>query len=285
MRSIGPVFGIFPFDGFAAAIRFQDIRFQKLEVSAMNMHRSAVLAVTAACIAGLAACKGAHTPTDAQLTQLLRLERAAPSDPRAPLDPQAVDCLRAWSGDVELSSNLPPSVSGDPAKNACKQRLDGWVADATRNPDKIKFEDASAPPAVRRAMALLADHRATAMMPNHVPTPGTQPPATMMPGNTPPAAAPGGPVDMTATVAAVDELDGLCQKAKQAAASGDTTQPISRYASFCDKRIEQMRTRISMLQQRGDSQQAQMMSQNVQRTLEAARQIATQKAAPTPKSQ
>ena len=96
-------------------------------------------------MAGITACHGSHTPSDVQLTQLLRVERAQATDPRAPLDGSAINCLRAWSGDVELSAALPPSLSGDAVKTACRQRLDGWIADATRNPDKIKFEEVAAP--------------------------------------------------------------------------------------------------------------------------------------------
>ncbi len=103
----------------------------------MNMHRIAVAALAAASFAGLAACHGARTPSDAELTQLLHSERAPPNDPQAPLDAAAVDCLRAWSGDVELNAALPPSASGEAIKTSCRQRLDGWIADATRNPDKI----------------------------------------------------------------------------------------------------------------------------------------------------
>ena len=249
----------------------------------MNMHRIAVAALAAASFAGLAACHGARTPSDAELTQLLHRERAPPNDPKAPLDAAAVYCLRAWSGDVELNAALPPSASGEAIKTSCKERLDGWIADATRNPSKITFADASAPASVRRAMALLAEHQPMGMMAPHLPSANEPPPSSMMSGNAAPAPASTGPVDMSAAAAAVDELEGLCKKAKDAAAAGDTTQPIARYASYCDKRIEQMRTRISMLQQRGDPQQAKMMTDNVQRTLAVGRQIAAQgKSSPQP---
>lgn len=238
----------------------------------MNMDRIALAALAAACVAGMAACSGSHTLSDVQLTRLLHVERVAAGDPSAPLDAPAVDCLRAWSGDVELSGALPPAASTDDAKKACKQRIDGWIADATRNPDKVRFEDASSPPSVRRAVALLAERR-QAIAPR-MPSAADRPPQALVsnsPAGTP--AEPAGPADLTAAVTAVNELDGLCQKAKQANASGNTTQPIARYASYCDKRIEQLRTRISMLQQNGDARQAQMLTQNVQRTLEVGRQI------------
>ncbi|HET7923523.1 MAG TPA: hypothetical protein VFL30_01430, partial [Rhodanobacteraceae bacterium] len=119
--------------------------------------RLGAVAVTA--LAGtLAACHHAKTPTDAELTNLLRSPAAQPNDPAARIDPGAVDCLRAWSGDAELAKPLSPAAASDAAKKACRQRLDGWIADATRNPDKLAFEDVSKPPAVKRAMALLAEH-------------------------------------------------------------------------------------------------------------------------------
>lgn len=246
----------------------------------MNMDRIALAALAAACVAGMTACSGSHTLSDVQLTRLLHVERVAASDPNAPLDAPAVACLRAWSGDVELSGGLPPAATTEDAKKACRQRIDGWIADATRNPDKLAFEDAASPPSVRRAVALLAERR-QAIAPR-LPAPTDRPPPALV-SNTPAAPANTGPVDLTAAVNAVNDLDGLCQKAKQANASGNTTQPIARYASYCDKRIEQLRTRISMIQQNGNAQQAQTMTQNVQRTLDVARQIeARQNGAPKP---
>lgn len=240
----------------------------------MTFSRIAIVALGAAGL-GLSACHGSGTPSDTQLTQLLHSERATPSDPKAPLDMAAVNCLRAWSGDVELTASLPPSASGDAVKQACKTRVDGWIADAGRNPDKLAFEDVSKPPAVKRAMALLAEHQPLNAMAPKLPSANEPPPSAMMPGaNAPNAPAASGPVDLTEAIAAVDELDGLCQKAKQAAATADNTQPLARYASYCDKRIEQMRQRISMLQQRGNPQQAKMMTDNVKRTLEVGRKLA-----------
>jgi hypothetical protein len=160
-------------------------------------------------------------------------------------------------------------------KQSCKTRLDGWVADATRNPDKLAFEDVSKPPAVKRAMALLAEHNPIAAMAPKLPSANEPPPAAMMPGGGQPAApAASGPVDMSEAIAAVDELEGLCKKAKDAAAANDTSQPLVRYASYCDKRIEQMRSRITFLQQRGNPQQAKMMTDNVRRTLDVGRKLA-----------
>jgi hypothetical protein len=241
----------------------------------MNLSRLALCALGVSAL-GLAACSG-KTPTDAQLTQLLRAERSAPSDPKAPLDIAAINCLRAWSGDIELSAALPPAANGDAFKQACKARLDGWLADATRNPDKLAFDKVSKPPSVKRAMALMTEHQMGNAAAAHTPSADERPPALLTRGpNAAQATAQEGPADMTEAIAAVDQLDGLCQKAKAQAATGDPAQPLARYAGFCDKRIEQMRTRIAMLQQHGSPQQAQNMTNNAQRMLTMAKQIEAQ---------
>jgi hypothetical protein len=242
----------------------------------MKQHR--ITALAALSIGALAACHPTREATDAQLTHLLRAQQASPTDPNAPLDPTAVNCLRAWSGDVELSASLPPSAQT--MKDTCKPRVESYIADATRNPDKITFEEASSPASVRRAMALLGAHRATAAM--RMPSADDRPPAALMSQR--PTAAPNGQqtpslatgtVDLSAATAGVAELDGYCQEAKQAAATSATREPIARYASYCDKHIEQLRMRISALQQNGTPQQAQMLTNNVQRTLDMARQMSS----------
>jgi len=243
---------------------------------------SKVVVLAAACIAGLAACDRARDVSDVQLTQLLRAERASAQDPRAPLDSSAVDCLRAWSGDADLAKTLPPAASDEAAKKACKPKVDAWIADANRNPDKFRFQDVSAPPTVKRAVALLAEHRSVA---SNMPSATDKPPAALMRPTAPAAPVDTGPIDLSAATAALDELDGLCQKAKEAAASGATNQPIARYASYCENRISQMRTRVSMVAQHGDAKQAKMVTDNAQRVLEVGRQLAAQadspKATPT----
>ena|GEM_PF-1484470 len=233
----------------------------------MNLHRTALVALVAACIAGLGAC-GAKALSDAELTTLLRSERAAANDPKAPLDPLAIDCLRSWSNDVELNSSLPPSVSGEANKKLCRQRIDGWLADATRNPDKVTFEQASTTPSIRRAQALLVERRANAVP--HLPSASDQPPRELVALNAP---AQPTPPDMTKALAGLAELESLCGKAKEAAASGSTTEALMRFSTFCDKRNEQIRARIAGLQQRGDEKQGQMMSDNVARSVELARQM------------
>jgi hypothetical protein len=246
------------------------------------------LGAIAALAAGtLAACHHAKAPTDAELTNLLRSPAAQPNDPAARIDPGAVDCLRAWSGDADLAKPLPPVAASDAAKKACRQRLDTWIADATRNPDKLAFDDVSAPPAVRQAIALLQQHRATGALPAKT----DQPPAMMMrqtpgaPGA--PAVAPvlpKGPVDVSSAMAALTELDSLCKQAKDAAAAG-TSAPIGRYAPMCDRRIAQMRERANQLQANGGTtREAEMLNDNVHRMLVFGRQLSTANAPAAPQN-
>lgn len=244
--------------------------------------RIGVLAVTALAAGTLAACHHAKAPSDAQLTNLLRVERAQPNDPAAPIDPAAVDCLRAWSGDADLAKPLPAAATADAFKKGCRQRIDGWIANATRNPDKLAFDDVSAPASVRQAIALLQQHRSTAALP----TKSDQPPAMMMRQNAmapaPAPTLPTGPVDVSSATAGLNELDGLCKQAKDAAAAGSNA-PIARYAPMCDRRIAQLRERVNQLSTNGGtSREAEMVNDNVHRMLVFGRQLSTATAPAAP---
>lgn len=245
----------------------------------MKKDRLGLIVLAAGCIAGLAACSKTRELSDIQLTQLLRTERAAATNPRAPLDAGAIDCLKAWSGDAALAGGLPPASTSEAAKTACKQRIDGWIADAGRNPDKVRFDELSAPPSVRRAEALLIDHRSVAAMPSG----NDRPPTALMPAKpvaTPPPPNPNGAVgaiDIADATAAVNELDSLCQQAKQQAATGDSAQPLARYAAYCDKRVEQLRSRITAAANSGNERQVKVVTENAQRVLAVGRQLASGK--------
>jgi hypothetical protein len=234
--------------------------------------RTGVLAVAALAAGTLAACHRAKAPTDAQLTNLLRVQNAQAADPRAPIDPSAVDCLRAWSGDADLAKPLS-AMWNDTVKQNCRKRIDGWIADATRNPDKLAFADVSAPPSVRQAIALMQQHRAVGALPATT----DQPPPMMMRQNptAPAPTLPKGPVDVSGATAGLNELDGLCKQAKDAAASGANT-PIARYATMCDRRIAQLRERVNQLATNGGTtREAEMVSDNVHRMVMFGRQLAT----------
>ena len=243
--------------------------------------RAGVLAVAALTAGTLAACHRGAAPTDAQLTTLLRSPSAQAADPRAPIDPVAVDCLRAWSGDADLTKTLSAVAAGDNVKKACRVRVETWIADAARNPGKLAFEDISAPPVVRQAVALMQQHRANGVLPAKT----DQPPAMMMRQTpaAPPPTLPKGPVDVTSAVAGLNELDGLCKQAKDAAAAGSNA-PIARYAPMCDRRVALMRERVGQLQTNGGtSREAEMINDNVHRMLMFGRQLAaTPAGAPIP---
>jgi hypothetical protein len=251
-----------------------------LERSIMKGNRITACALLAiACGALLTACNFSDVPSDLQLKRLLHGERAAATDPDPALDVAAVKCLRAWSGDVELTAALPPSLTDEAGKTACRQRIDAWIADATRNPDKLRFEDVSAPPSVKRLTALLAEQRGNES--DHAPSANDRPPPMAMKGSAMPAA-PAEPVDMTAAIAAVGELEHLCQTMKDTVARGGASQSAIAYAGYCDKRIALLRTRISTIQQQGNATQAQIMTTSVQRTLDVARQISARASQPKP---
>jgi hypothetical protein len=242
--------------------------------------RIGVAVMTALAAGTLVACHHAKAPTDAQLTKLLRVQSSQPNDPAARIDPASVDCLRAWSGDADLAKPLQSASWTDAVMKTCRQRLDGWIADATRNPDKLAFEDVSAPPAVRQAIALLQQRRMSGALPART----DQPPAMMMRQN-PGAPAPTlqkGPVDVSAASAGLNELDGLCKQAKDAAAAGSNV-PLARYAPMCDRRIAQMRERVNQLTTNGGTtREAEMLNDNVHRMLVFGRQLATANAPANP---
>jgi hypothetical protein len=254
----------------------------------MNTGRIGFLAVAVACLAGTVACHRAPRElTDAQLTKLLHEEHAAATDPQAPLDAGAVECLRAWSGNSDLMRNLPPAAASDAAKKTCRDRLDGWVADSTRNPDKFRIDDLTTAATVRQAMALLGQRQAMAAIPRA----GDRPPAALMrrspmapmPPMAPPDQQNYGPADLSAATTAVDELDGMCQQAKDAAASGKAV-PIARYANFCDRRIEELRRRISTLsaQANVNPREVQMLTENAQRMVAIGRRLTNEPATGAP---
>lgn len=209
----------------------------------MNMHRIGLAALAAASVAALAACHGS-LPSDRQLTLLLHSERAPANDANAPLDVAAVDCVRAWSGDLELTATLSPALVSDVAKTKCKQRIDGWIADATRNPDNVTFERVTRPAAARRAMALLAEHRGNvAQTPANA---GDRPPAAPMPQMArTPVPSVEGPPDLAGAAMRLNELDQLCQQAKEMTTGAAAPPAVVRYAGYCAKRVEQLRTRLA----------------------------------------
>jgi len=240
----------------------------------MNGNRMGI-AVVAACVLGLGACNRTRDVSDTELTTLLRVERASATDPKAPLDAGAINCLRAWSGDADLIKELQPASAGEAAKASCKPKIDGWLADATRNPDKLSFKDVSAPPAVRRAAVLLGEHQPTQLT-GELPSKTAAPPAAMMPAPPHAPLATNSPALGTA-VSTINELDDLCTRAKQqGAAGGPNAQTVTRYANYCQQSVLRLRSRVTALEASGDPKQAQALADNAQRLLDVGRRLEAQ---------
>jgi hypothetical protein len=238
-----------------------------------RMDRIGIVVLGALCVAGVAACHHAKDINDIALTRLLRTERSIPNDPQAPIDAGAAECLRAWSGDAELAKTVPPVAASDAAKATCRQKIDRWIADAARNPDKIAFSDLAAPETVRKVAALLNQHRLA-----RLPAGNDRPPSALMqpgaPGQPMQPVQPATPADFETAKTAVKALEALCDQSKQQSAAGSNA-PLARYAMYCDKRIERLSSRITDLQTTGaNTRQVQMLTESVQRLLEIGHRMA-----------
>lgn len=203
------------------------------------MNKPGLLALL--CVFGAAACSHLREPTDAQLATLLRSERAAPTDASALLDGRAIECLRAWSGDKELLKGLPVRVAGEDGQKECRGNLDGWIADASRNPDKFSFADVSAPKVVRRAMTLEEARRVAAAADparHQIPAALGRTSALSAPK---PLATPDPAVDLGAAGARLAEAEALCLQAQKAAATPEHKQ-MKRFADYCSGNLRNLRT-------------------------------------------
>lgn len=176
----------------------------------------------------LAACSS-RVPTDTQLATLLRRENAPATDPKAPLDASAVQCLRTWSGDKALTKDLPAGVLSDVAKGRCRSTVDGWIADSKRNPDKLDFASVSTPAAVQRALALLSERSPVAVPPAMTQAPATTAP-TAQPAAMRPHVEPGPAPEIEATLAQAKDL---CQQVKDFVMTDKSDVRLNRYAEYC----------------------------------------------------
>lgn len=190
-----------------------------------------------ACAIGATACSHVREPSDTQLATLLRSERAAATDPDAQLDKNAIECLRGWSGDADLLKGLAVTIAGEDGKKTCRAALNVWIGDAARNPDKLAFEDVSAPKAVRQAIALAAARTAAAIADpakHQIPSALT-PPVVNAPRAPDPA------VDLGAAGAELADAESLCQQVQQAAGAADANPKLVGYAKFCAANLSRLR--------------------------------------------
>ena len=188
------------------------------------------------CALGLAGCSQQRMPEDWQLVTLLKRANATASGNDA-VAAQAVGCLRAWSGDAELAKGLSVLVAGEDGRKRCRERLDGWLADATRNPAKFTFEEVSTPDVARRAMTLLTAR------PSATPKPGTdEVPVALRKAGPVAKPRPADPnVDLGAAGAELAEAETLCVQAAQAAGAPGANRSLQRFAQYCGRSLQRLR--------------------------------------------
>lgn len=208
----------------------------------MNKYGLALLG----CTLGFAGCSAPRVPEDWQLTALLQRDDANAPGKQA-IDGQAVGCLRAWSGDAELAKGLSVLVAGEDGRKRCRERLEAWIADETRNPAKFTFEEVSAPDSARRAMNLLESDRSAVQRPGSGEIPAAL--RTPAPIAKPRAADPG--VDLGASGAELAEAEALCQQAAQAASAPDANAALRRFAPYCSKSLSRLRGSMEALAKKG----------------------------------
>ncbi|HEY6544855.1 MAG TPA: hypothetical protein VIZ64_08175 [Dokdonella sp.] len=189
----------------------------------------------------MAGCAKQRVPEDFQLRALLQREDAKAAGSQA-LDAQAVGCLRAWSGDAELAKGLSVLVAGEDGRKRCHDRLQGWLADSSRNPAQFTFEEVSTPDVARRAKALL-DAQAGDVHPPGGRVPDAlrkQPVAVVKPRPADPS------VNLGAAGAELSEAEILCtQAAQKAQADGAGARSnLQRFANYCGGRLQKLRTKM-----------------------------------------
>jgi len=202
-----------------------------------------------ACVLALGACTRLHEPTDAQLTQLLRNERAAADDAMAPLDRTALECLRAWSGDSGLMQGLSPALVDEAGRKNCRVRVDGFIADSTRNAAQLTFEDVSATATVKRAVALAREHAPAPVATTTAPRTATAPAEA-------PIQPPAQPkTDLGAFGADLADAEEQCRKVQEVAASPSQDQRIAAFASFCGKSLTRLRSTMETIMRSGGNEE------------------------------
>lgn len=208
--------------------------------------------VAVMCTLGVGACSQSHEPSDDQLALLLQGQPAAQGTHVAQLDPAAIRCLRAWSGDPTLQQKLPPNVTDEAGRATCHTKLDALIADAARNPDKFTFADLTTPAVVRRAVALEEARKLKELS-----NPGAHevPPALMRPA-APPATfgVVDAGVDLGVAGAKLVEAEDLCRQTQQAAAQPGANPRLTSFARFCVGNLRQLRGTMQQAARAGQDQ-------------------------------
>jgi hypothetical protein len=186
------------------------------------------------------------------------------------VDAQAVGCLRAWSGDAELAKGLSVLVAGEDGRKRCRERLDGWLADATRNPAKFTFEEVSTPDVARRAMTLLGAGGVAAPRPgsSEIPAALRKPVPIAKPRPADPS------VDLGAVGAELAEAEALCQQAAQAASAPDASSKVRRFAPYCSQSLSRLRASMEAVSKKGGTPaQLEGYASNARNLARTAREI------------
>lgn len=202
-------------------------------------------------VAGLCACSK-RDPTDDQLVALLRAEAVAPSAP-ARIDAGTATCLRAWSGDVELSARLPASATTEESKADCRRRIEGWVADRTRNPAAFRFEDIDTPAVVRRVVVLQKSLQMAALdnSRREVPAGLVKTRTTDASAPVQPPGTPAGDVNLGAAGARLQEAETLCVKVQQTAGADGAKSNLVKFSRFCGNNLRTLRTTMENVARNG----------------------------------
>ena len=219
------------------------------------------LAIVLALLA-LSACSQ-RVPDDARLVTLLHAGGlTSATDTHRPLDALAVQCLSSHAGDAALIRDLPPAALTDAAKSQCRRRLDLWLADSSRNPDKFKFDDITTPPVAARALQLYLANGGVPLTQAAADTPPAAAPTTP-PVATAPAALAAEPVEpvepeppMPDTLTALAEADNICRDVQAAISHGPFNPRLSRYAEGCVAMVQSTRDSVARLQQQGRNAEA-----------------------------
>lgn len=222
------------------------------------------------CVLGVAAC-AKHEPTDAQLLTLLQTERAAATGVKK-LDAGAVTCLRAWSGDAELTSGLATGQVSEDGKKTCRVRIDQWIADAARNPEHFSFDDIATPPVVRRVFAMQKAEQ-VAMLKD--PARQDVPPGLMAPAPAQLAKmrAPNPNIDLGVSGAKLAEAEDLCKQVQQAAVGAPANSALARFSAYCVGSLGKLRGSMEGVASSGATAKLSMLDQSAENLANTARNL------------
>lgn len=220
------------------------------------------------CVLGVAACSK-HEPTDAQLMTLLQADHGVAASVKK-LDAGAVTCLRAWSGDAELTSGLATGQVSEDGKKTCRVRIDQWIADSERNPEHFAFDDIAVPSVVRRVFAMQKAEQVAMLKGNEQVPPGLMAPA---PAPVVKMRAPNPNVDLGAAGAKLEEAETLCTQVQQAAVGAAPGSGVVRFGAYCAGALGKLRGAMEGVASGGEMSKLDMMEQNAENLSNTARKV------------